>query len=286
MLTRLQTYLFAFKYISVFSASAKDVSTLALVIRPVWHAKGSSLWTLARSHAEGKIPTSNLHICKAYERYILKSMTVDEAASMLAGVSRMPVSRTGTSRMAGLSGDVEESEYDLSNESTGPLAILAKQVIRDAIRTHAERVFLQTVLDEDIREGQDDDNGDSGISEYEMTSIVEAGRSLDEQTTILVDAFEQVCNPTSARFASSSLSDLGESDVKPNDALLASSNDVDTELFALLRSILLYRRIFPSTLLGTSSSACPDSVDPCGAPNAGVSVLLTPMPSPPIMPPR
>ncbi|EJD05561.1 uncharacterized protein FOMMEDRAFT_145060 [Fomitiporia mediterranea MF3/22] len=276
MMTRIQTYIYAFRFFSIFSASVKDISTLALVIRPVWHAKSAALWALALSRAQGK-DSSSPHVCKAYELHVLEKMTIDEAAVKVAEIDQGEVTTNAVSVHPN-TGSTDQG--GMFHEPTSPLAVLARHAIRNAVRTHAENVFLRTVAPDEADYDCGNDNGEIGteFTDSEIRHLVDAGRSLDTRTVSLVDKFERVCNPTSARFTSTALLDSEVFELKTVEA----TNDLeDKELHDLLRAIVLYRRIFPSTLLRDT-----ECKGPANGASAGISVSLTPMLSPPPSPSR
>ncbi|KAH8116085.1 hypothetical protein DFH11DRAFT_1742472 [Phellopilus nigrolimitatus] len=269
VLTRIQTYLYAFKFFSVFSASAADISTLALIIQSLWRAKSTSLWALALSRAQGKGSLSP-HISRTFETFVLENLTVDEAAQKIAKLDLKTFVPHHTP--SSLSDSFSESSEGDYRASTSPLAVLASQLIRDNIREQAELVFLQTVSGEMDREpaASDPDSADR-----EMRRIVAAGRSLDMHTADLVDLFEQVCNPT-PYFAPVAASETALDDE-------TTGEDEDGELRALLHAVVLYRRIFPSTLLNIAAEG--DGCRSSGIAISSISISLT-MPSPPPSPSR
>ncbi|KAL5476939.1 hypothetical protein ACEPAI_3125 [Sanghuangporus weigelae] len=272
--TRIQTYMCSFKFFSVFSASVKDISTLALVIRPIWHAKSASLWSLALSRAQGKFAT-NVHVCKSYETYVLENMTVDEAAAKIATLGR--------TMTMGSAVETEEGEDEAGQALEGPLALLAKQAIRDFIRERSERVFLYSVSgDEEIYFGTPEVRD---TLEHEICRAVDASRSLDGCTARLADMFERVCKPSSAPFASDFLLDSEDLEVESASSS-ADSADNDAELCALLRAIVLYHRIFPSAML-IASSFCDSNIG-CRTISSGPDAFAPPtqIPSPPPSPSR
>ncbi|KAL5514220.1 hypothetical protein ACEPAG_2308 [Sanghuangporus baumii] len=272
--TRIQTYIYSFKFFSVFSASVKDISTLALVIRPIWHAKSASLWSLALSRAQGKVAT-NLHVCKSYETYVLESMTVDEAAVKIATLGRTVPMVSAI--------EAEEGEGEAEQTLEGPLALLAKQAIRDFIREHSERVFLYSVSgDEEVYSGTPEARDSL---EHEICRAVDASRSLDGRTARLADMFERVCKPSSAPFASDFLLDSEDLEIESASSSTDSA-DNDAELCALLRAIVLYRRIFPSAM-PNASSLCDSNIGSRSI-SSGPDVFAPPtqIPSPPPSPSR
>ncbi|KAI5121994.1 hypothetical protein M0805_001827 [Coniferiporia weirii] len=296
--TRIQTYLYAFKFFSIFSASATDISTLALVIRPVWRSKATTMWSLALRRAQGKGSLSP-HISRTFEAFVLENMTVDEAAQKIAKMDLNTVARAR--RASFVAGDASESDEDDEGgrrEPASPLAVLASGAIRDYVREQVELAFLQTVPgDVDCEPAF---GGDADAADRQMQRVVAAGCSLDSQTAELVDLFERVCNPTSAYFAHPAA--LGESEVVGTETAVETRGHGDEELRALLRAVVLYRRIFPSTLLSVpagdnDASSCArrtsGGMSPLPPPppsshsnSNSISIALTPMLTPPPSPSR
>lgn len=270
MTTRLQTYLYSFRFFSVFTASVKDISTFALVVRPIWRAKSASLWSLALRRAQGKVAT-NLHVCKPYETYVLEKLSVEEAAAKIA-------------KLGQAASDFSEDAEDQAEETfEGPLAILAKQVIRDFVREQAERVFVTHVSGDDEIASSSPDAQEA--LEHDIRRAVDAGRSLDGCTARLIDMFERVCKSSPPSVISEFPRDFEESTIEH---ISASGNSVgtDAELYALLHAIVLYRRIFPATTPSVGTFG--DSVVSCRAmrPPTDVSLPPTQIPSPPPSPSR
>ena len=305
---RVQTYLYASKFLSIYSASIADLATLALVVRPIWHSKALSLWSLALSRAQGKFTLSS-HICRAYEKYILHSMSVDAAAEMVEKTDLERV-RMEARKIKHASSDSEyladSDDEEVGEESTGPLIVLANRVVRDYICTHAEYTFLQTVSSDVIDADSSnhypfldihDHSPDPEHAELEMREKVAAGRSLNAQTAELVNLFEQVCNPTSAHFGNHDRIEV--MDLEEEEAIDEEGDNEDSKIRAMLHAIMLYRRIYPSTLMNVPSFSrdmvgtgnvnynnrgpIPNSSIP---PTTSISISLTPMPSPPPSPLR
>lgn len=277
---RIQVYLFAFKFLSTFTASASDLATLALVVKPFWRTKAVSLWSLALNRAQGK-GSLRPQISKAHETFILESMSVDDAVKAIVKLDYANSAQSYQSPSTAEDSDSDSGSCDSDDlyETSSPLAILAIRIVRDYVRNHAERVFLQTVSGE-VLIGERTGEGEQQDNEYDLARIVSAGRTLDPQTSLLVELLDRVCNPTSLHLAHpSSIQDVTDPDEELNNACDAEANHIS----ALLHAILLYRQIFPSTLLSIPSRGDDDCK---AASTSSISISLTPMPSPPPTPSR
>lgn len=258
----MQTYLCASRYLSPFAASETDLATLALVVNPFWKTKGAALWALARGRMR------NGAVCKPYEAFVLDSMGVDDAAKQIAEISTFTDVRPKDEVQGG---DEDGEERREADAACSPLGVLAGHMVREHVRKQAEEAFLQCVLGGTKEDAKGLANGDCQETDVEMRRIVAAGRSLDEPTVALVDVFEKVCNPAWSHLAHSIASD--------------DRNGKDADILALLHATVLYRRIFPSTLLHLPSTG--DSGRPSdSASSSSISISLIPMLSPPPSPSR
>lgn len=133
------------------------------------------MWTLAaeRASADGNKGNSSPglgsrastpHVTRAYEAYVLQSMSVDDAARTIA---------------EGLDTEVN---VDLEDEKfASPLVLLARHAIRYAVRQHAETAFLRETGDTNVN-----------IEAYPET-VTGAALSLDARTAALAGAAERIC---------------------------------------------------------------------------------------------
>ena len=217
--TRLLTYWGMAWHISTFSASAVDLTTLALIIRPVAGSRASYLWEQARRK----------EILRPHEKLVLDSMGVCEAALLMQKWRR-----------TGFQGD-----------NLSPLAILAETLVCRKMKKHARLLFVQSV---DKVLHQDDDSSDTdestdgrylltadteAESEVERLQIIQAGKSLGGSTADLAIALEKVW-------------DLGTFQLPE-----ASHSDVDYEdMKALLGAIALYREVFRTSLVHAGTAEC------------------------------
>lgn len=217
--TRLLTYWGMSWHISTFSASAVDLATLALIIRPVSGSRASYLWEQARRK----------EVLRPYEKLVLDSMGTCEAASLVQ----------------------RRCQTGLQREHHSPLAILGETLVRRNIKKHAQLLFVQSVdkaLHEDDDSSDTDEStdgrylltaGTEAESEVERLHIIQAGKSLGGSTADLAIALEK-------------LLDLGTFDLAE-----ASRSDVDYEdTRALLNAIALYREVFRTSLVHAGTAEC------------------------------
>jgi len=209
-------------HISAFSASAVDLTTLGLIIRPVAGSRASYLWEQARRK----------EILRPHEKLVLGSMNTSEAAALMRKWCR--------------------ADFKWSHHS--PLAILAETLVRRKIKKHARLLFVQSV---DKALHQDDDASDTdestdgqypltagteAESEVETLQIIQAGKSLGGSTADLAIALEKVWGLGTCELPEASRPDSDYEDVR-----------------ALLSAIALYRKVFRTSLVhaGTECDAPP-----------------------------
>ena len=201
-ITRLRTYWCMRSHISWFRASTSDLTTLALILRPLSGAKAQALWSSA----------AKTDLVRPFERLVLESLTLDEAAKWLAKHNRT-----------------------IESTKQSPIGILAIQVIHERLLSHASVLFVRTVLPEP-RDAEDNwlyaesDNAE----DMRRKETIDAGKSFGGRTRELAEALEKIWSS-------------GVSDV---DDLLDSSSDagdgeVEGEIRSLLSALTLYRRVFP-----------------------------------------
>lgn len=206
-------------HISAFSASAVDLTTLALIIRPVAGSRASYLWEQARRK----------EILRPHEKLVLDSMDICEAAALIQKWCRT----------------------DFKWEHHSPLAVLAETLVRRKTKKHARLLFVQSVdktLSQDGNSSDTDEStdgrylltaGTEAESEVERLQVIHAGKSLGGSTADLATALEKVW-------------DLGTCELRE-----ASHSDVDYEdVRALLNAIALYRGIFRTSLVHAGTAEC------------------------------
>lgn len=214
---RSQAYWGMVSHTPAFATSPGDLSTLALLVFPVWRARATALWTRA-NHAR---------LVRPFERAVIGAMTVEEASASLAKTCNVRLS---------------------------PLSSLAVRNVRKAVAHVAARTFVDAVLGPDVQSGDTDvcDTEKDAREEVERRAVIDAGRSLGGRSAELVDLLERIYNGAFVRHEEIDHSDDSDAD------------DEERGVRMLLSAIVLYRRLFPSALPGSS----------------GVSVVLSPPPSP------
>ncbi|RDX54804.1 hypothetical protein OH76DRAFT_1552775 [Lentinus brumalis] len=267
--TRLQTFWCMSWHISTFAASTMDLSTLALIIRPVSNAKASELWERARRR----------EYLRAHEKIVLNNMSVEGAADWLAKWRKWH--------------DTERKGRCTACEKRTPLGVLAAILIRERLRKHAASLFVRTVVraenasrrayacEDDCDEPSYAYDADKDLKEeQERKETVEAGKSIGGRTAELAMLLDRIwdtgfCSqedllPTRPRHAHcDSHGRSPDVDVDCEDDQDLASQD-EAEIRALLTATLIYRRIFPSTI----PACAPSSAG--GAP----AFILSPPPSP------
>ncbi|KII91270.1 hypothetical protein PLICRDRAFT_51441 [Plicaturopsis crispa FD-325 SS-3] len=233
--TRLQTYWCMRSHVPWFKASTSDLSTLALIMHPLSPSKADALWSRAlRSD-----------FVRPFERLVLENMRVEEAIARLAA-------------------------QPAQSKAFVPLGILAGLLIRERIRSHASSLFVRTVLPDHGPVDNEGSRDDSGMYSYDVENdrdheedlkrkaTIEAGKSLGGRTRELAELLERVWDTGFCAIESG-----GEDDVDSTEA----------EIRSLLHALVLYRRIFPSSIMTCASADAHAS-----APS--VAFILSPPPSP------
>lgn len=203
------------------------------MIQPVSHTKAESLWTLAgeRACSDGTSGNSSPgpgalystpHVARAYETYVLQTMTVEDAARIIA---------------EGLDTtweDTDEGDF----KQAGPLALLARHSIRAAVRKHAEAAFLRESGEAPIYI-----NPDAPSEKDDMQRITVAALALDSRIAKLAGTCERVCSLGLD-------ANLIEEDIE-------EETTIDKELYALLAAVSLSRtlNLFPGSSSSSASTA-------------------------------
>src|ERR1700722_12033620 len=98
-------------HLSWFHASTSDLSTLALILRPLSSSKADALWSRA-----GKT-----EFMRPFEKLVLSSLTLEEAAARVATIKPSPES-----------------------VRHAPIGLLAIMLVRERILKHASLLFVRT----------------------------------------------------------------------------------------------------------------------------------------------
>lgn len=245
--------------VSTFATSTSDLTTLALIILPVSRGKASELWDRAR----------NQEVLRPYERVVLSTMSVEDAADWLARWQRWH--------------DTERRHRCAACEKRTPLGILAAIITRERLRKHAAAMFVRTVVPRGSRVEADEAysrDAEDLVAEFdpeqeerddeERRETIEAGKSIGGRTAELATLLERIwdtgfCAHEDITLDSRSArggrvaEDFGCEDGHD----LARSDE--SEIRTLLSATLIYRRIFPSSFPSCATA---------------VSVILSPPPSP------
>lgn len=285
---------------SAFAASTNDLITLALIAYPLSKSRAHSLWNKAASRAKAKniVATAATSI-RAYERLVVENMGIEEARERIAGLrvgpatSNSSVSKDmnkdrmkldnefdavlGADGDAGGDGDSDGKKGHESRfpdfEKYSPLSVLATLLIRERVRKHAALLFVRSVPGalEQQRQQEDTpviyDPKKEILEERELKECVEAGVELGGRAKELCVLLEKIGQPSFVRHEEVLTFDSSSSSSSSGNGPL----DVDVEeaeLRTLMSAIVLYRRLFPSAVLSSSSAG------------HGVSVMLSPPPSP------
>ncbi|CCM01225.1 uncharacterized protein FIBRA_03273 [Fibroporia radiculosa] len=252
--TRLQTYWCMSWHISTFAASTTDLSTLALIMRPVSSSKAAALWDAARGR----------EFLRPHEKIVLANMSVDDAAEWLAKWQQWH--------------KIERKSRCAACEKRTPLGVLAAILIRARLRKHAAALFVRTVVRDavlpavagvcaDDEERYVYDAEKDFKEEQERTETVQAGKSIGGRTAILAMLLERIWDTgfcTHEDVLPVPHRDSSDEGVDCENAHDLASTD-EAEIRSLLSATLIYRRIFPSSFPSCSTS---------------VSFILSPPPSP------
>ncbi|KZT08037.1 uncharacterized protein LAESUDRAFT_724515 [Laetiporus sulphureus 93-53] len=254
--TRLQMYWCMSWHISTFAASTTDLSTLALIMRPVSSSKAATLWEAARKR----------EFLRPYEKIVLDNMSVDVAADWLAKWQRWH--------------ETERKGRCAACEKRTPLGVLAAILIRERLRKHAASLFVRTVVRNDPRacvadecvsecEGYVYDAEKDYREEQERKETVQAGKSIGGRTAELALLLERIwdtgfCTHEDVLPPPRRTSENPDEHADCEDAHDLASTD-EAEIRSLLSATMIYRRIFPSSFPACSTS---------------VPFILSPPPSP------
>jgi hypothetical protein len=212
-------------HISAFSASATDLTTLALIIRPISSSRASSLWERAGKR----------ELLRPYEKLVFDTLDVHEAADHL---DRWHKSRTNLAL---------DKTSPWSTEKYSPLRALAQLITLRRLKKHAGVLFIKSI-DRDHSDGassSDESDDESCLldaeigteDEVQRTQTLQAGRSLGGIIAELAIAFEKVLEMRYCEL----------------DELLPSILTHDEgDIKDLLSAVVLYRDIFRTTLINPS----------------------------------
>ncbi|TRM57441.1 hypothetical protein BD626DRAFT_211136 [Schizophyllum amplum] len=210
--TRLSTYVHLRLHLAWFTATAADLSTLALILYPCsfGRAMARSIWRAALKSQTGapdrvayrrRLSVSGNAVAvqvRAHERLVLETLDVDSAFEKLACAG------AGSSRLA-------------------PIGVLASVLVKERVKAHLAAAFVRAVLGEG--EGDEDDP-------RELRRTVEACRSLGGEMRALGDLLERVVESEGETVCEESLRWAG-----------GGAGDVEKDIRTFLSAIARYRRI-------------------------------------------
>ncbi|KAL0070309.1 hypothetical protein AAF712_002801 [Marasmius tenuissimus] len=234
-------------HLSWFTCSAADLSTLALVLYPLCtlaRRPAKALWEAARARKgyTGDQGRGVGVLIRPHERLVLETMEVDEAFATLRSLQRTSTVSTRYS----------------------PIGLLASMVIKERSKKHLQKAFVRTISPPSEKSLELEDDGEDVAKtvkaeeeeETEVRTTVDAARSLGGEVADIGEMLESLWNIG-----------VHELDWDLEDDL---DDGLDGEIRALATAIVLYRRIFSSSIMG-----------PVGDGNgSAVSILLSPPPSP------
>ncbi|KAL0578128.1 hypothetical protein V5O48_003871 [Marasmius crinis-equi] len=234
-------------HLSWFACSAADLSTLALVLYP--------LCTLARRPAKARWEAARARkgytgdqgrgvgvLIRPHERLVLETMEVDEAFETLKSLPRSTLASTRYS----------------------PIGVIASLVIRERCKAHLQKAFVLTVSPPSGRSFELEDDG------TDVAKTVKAAENEEKEVRVTIDAARSLGGEVAE--IGDMLESLWNMGVHELDWDLETDNEegLNGEIRSLAVAILLYRRIFSSSIMG-----------PVGDGNgSAVSILLSPPPSP------
>ncbi|KAK0204097.1 hypothetical protein DFS33DRAFT_859757 [Desarmillaria ectypa] len=224
LITRLLTMYRLRTHLPWFSASAGDLSTLAMLSCPVAKRHAARIWEAAKR---------NGGIACAYERLALGSVDVNEAVSRLKAA--------GT-----------KAEWDRYT----PIGVVARTLVLERMKAHLEAMFVESVVPASIETASESDKED------DLRRVtVDAARSLGGKMAELGGVFEKVWLGGGAGLEGVWVDDDEEEEEDDEER-----DGVECDIKSLIRGIMLYRKLFPSAVMGCRGE--------------GVSILLSPPPSP------
>ncbi len=171
-----------------------------------------------------------------YERLVLDTVGVDEAMSRL--------------KAAGI-----KAEWDRYT----PIGVIACTLVLERTKAHLESMFVESVVPAGLESASESDKEDDKEDDLRRITV-DAARSLGGKMTELGDVFEKVWLGGGGGLEGVWVDDDEEEEDEEE------KDSVERDIKSLIRGIVLYRKLFPSAVMG------------CGG--EGVSILLSPPPSP------
>ncbi|KAG7097621.1 hypothetical protein E1B28_004954 [Marasmius oreades] len=244
-LNRALTFWLMRAHLCWFTCSAADLSTLALVLYPVCtlaRRPARAIWETARARKgyTGDQGRGVGVLIRPHERLVLESMGVDEAYKTLKALPP-----------------------DSINPRYSPIGILASLVIKERVKKHLQKTFVRTISHpENNLELEEDDVDVAKVTreveeeEKEMRISIDAARSMGGEVAEIGEMLESLWKV-----------DAHELDWNLEDDV---EDNLEGNIRALVIAVLLYRRIFSSSIVGPVGDVH----------GSAVSILLSPPPSP------
>ncbi|KAL1744141.1 hypothetical protein HDZ31DRAFT_39328 [Schizophyllum fasciatum] len=204
-------------HLSWLTATAADLSTLALILYPIGRAMARRTWRAAlkiqadmpdRAAGRRRLSVSGSAVdvqVRAHERLVLETLDVDTA------YEKLTCAGAGHSRLA-------------------PIGVLASVLAKERVKAHLAAAFVRAVLGAD--DGEEDDT-------HELRRTVDACRSLGGEMRALGDLLERVVEGDGDAACEESLQWTG-----------GGTGDVEQDIRTFLSAIARYRRI---TTLGSAA---------------------------------
>ncbi|PPQ88539.1 hypothetical protein CVT25_009919 [Psilocybe cyanescens] len=200
------------------------------VLGGIARMKARAIWAAAKAQAQNRLPI------RKYESLVFRELDLDGASALLS---------TATT------GDKSDGE-----RAFAPVEVLACLVIKDRIKKHLGRLFVNVVSAEDVVLEDESKEKEKEKEEREWRRTIDAARELGGRVSVLGTMFERVWKASPSALEDAEL-ELGEGE---------GGEDEISEIRALLVAVILYRRLFDYG---------------CASPSSSTSTLLmSPPPSP------
>uniref|UniRef100_A0A0W0F121 BHLH domain-containing protein n=1 Tax=Moniliophthora roreri TaxID=221103 RepID=A0A0W0F121_MONRR len=229
-----------------FTSSAADLSTLALVLYPLARfarRPAKAIWDAARARKgysglqEGGVGV----LIRPHERLVLETMNIDEAVKFL-----------------------EENPAPSERARYSPIGVLAGTLVKRRIKSYLQKSFVKTVLSSEAACDLEDDS----VPVVDVAKSVTEEEEEERQVRVTIDAARSL----GGRFSEmgemlENIWTMGTCELDASEENDDDEESLENEIQALFNALVLYRRIFSSSIMG------PGNV-------SSVSILLSPPPSP------
>jgi hypothetical protein len=159
----------------------------------------------------------------SFERMVLSEMSVEEAAVRLA--------------------EYPYSQANSEGERAAPIEVLARVVLVTRMKESLGRLFVRSVMaeaDEPRSETEEEEDDDEGTEDQQWKETIQASKSLGGWMTELAESLEAVrkCTHDDDKIPGSTVSMI----------------EAEADVRALLRALVLYRRVFPASCDSTPTT--------------------------------